>query len=179
MSAWRVSMSNSSWVTVMVSLFPHSLLLGFLLFPWWEIGTEIGASRLEEPPTRSSHLHFVVLVEQELSFSLYKADALLTVLLMRRTMVFPLIAVIGIYIGPWTVLEAVERLRVLALGDFPGGLVVKNLPCNAGYKGLISGWELKTCHRAAKPVHHDQRVHEPQWKIPHDPAKIRHSQINK
>ena len=83
MSAWCVSMSNSSWVTVMVSLFPHSLLLGFLLFPWWEIGTEIGASRLEEPPTRSSHLHFVVLVEQELSFSLYKADALLTVLLMR------------------------------------------------------------------------------------------------
>ena len=26
------------------------------------------------------------------------------------------------------------------LGDFPGGLVVKNLPSNAGDMGLIPGW---------------------------------------
>ena len=26
------------------------------------------------------------------------------------------------------------------LGDFPGGLVVKNLPSNAGDVGLIPGW---------------------------------------
>ena len=30
------------------------------------------------------------------------------------------------------------------LGDFPGGLVVKNLPSNAGDMGLISGWRART-----------------------------------
>ena len=31
-------------------------------------------------------------------------------------------------------------------GDFPGGSVVKNLPCNAGDMGLIPGWGTKIPH---------------------------------
>ena len=31
------------------------------------------------------------------------------------------------------------RFKKGASGDFPGGPVVKNLPCNAGDMGLISG----------------------------------------
>ena len=31
-------------------------------------------------------------------------------------------------------------------GDFPGGPVVKNLPCNAGDTGLISDWGTKIPH---------------------------------
>ena len=31
-------------------------------------------------------------------------------------------------------------------GDFPGGPVVKNLPCNAGNTGLIPGWGTKIPH---------------------------------
>ena len=30
--------------------------------------------------------------------------------------------------------------------DFPGGQVVKNLPCNAGDLGSIPGWETKILH---------------------------------
>ena len=30
--------------------------------------------------------------------------------------------------------------------DFPGGPVVKNLPCNAGYAGPIPGWGTKIPH---------------------------------
>ena len=30
--------------------------------------------------------------------------------------------------------------------DFPGGSVVKNLPCNAGDTGLIPGWGTKIPH---------------------------------
>ena len=30
--------------------------------------------------------------------------------------------------------------------DFPGSPVVKNLPCNGGYTGLILGWRNKTTH---------------------------------
>ena len=30
--------------------------------------------------------------------------------------------------------------------DFPGGSVVKNLPCNAGEVGLIPGWGTKIPH---------------------------------
>ena len=33
---------------------------------------------------------------------------------------------------------------------FPGGPVVKNLPCNAGDLGLIPGWGTKTPH-ATRP----------------------------
>ena len=38
------------------------------------------------------------------------------------------------------------------LGCFPGGPVVKNLPCNAGDTGLIPGQGNPVCHGATKPV---------------------------
>ena len=43
-------------------------------------------------------------------------------------------------------------------GDFAGGPVVKNLPCNAGDTGLIpgQGTNTPTCHGAAKPLHAPQ-----------------------
>ena len=34
--------------------------------------------------------------------------------------------------------------------DFPGGPVVKNLPCNSGDMGLISGWGTKIPHAMGK-----------------------------
>ena len=37
------------------------------------------------------------------------------------------------------------------LGDFPGGLVVKNLPSNAGDVGLIPGCGTKIAHAAEQP----------------------------
>ena len=37
---------------------------------------------------------------------------------------------------------AKNALKVL-LRDFPGGPMVKNLPCNAGDTGLIPGWRTK------------------------------------
>ena len=43
------------------------------------------------------------------------------------------------------------------LGDFPGGLAGKNLPCNAGGTGLIPGWETK---------------------VPHDPEQLKLSMAN-
>ena len=35
-------------------------------------------------------------------------------------------------------------------GVFPGGPVVKNLPSNAGDKGLIPGWETKVPHASGQ-----------------------------
>ena len=47
--------------------------------------------------------------------------------------------------------------------DFPGGPVVKNLPCNAGNVGSIPGWGTKIPHylvqlspTALEPMHHDR-----------------------
>ena len=37
--------------------------------------------------------------------------------------------------------------------DFPGGLVIKNLPVNAGDTGLIPG--LGRFHMVTKPVNHN------------------------
>ena len=34
-------------------------------------------------------------------------------------------------------------LQIIALGDFPGGPVVKNPPCNSGDADSIPGWETK------------------------------------
>ena len=34
------------------------------------------------------------------------------------------------------------------MGDFPGGPVVKNPPCNAGDMGLIPGWKIMVPHAA-------------------------------
>ena len=36
--------------------------------------------------------------------------------------------------------------------DFPGGLVVKNLPANAGDTGFIPGPGDPTCHGATRPM---------------------------
>ena len=36
------------------------------------------------------------------------------------------------------------------LRDFPGGTVVKNLPCNAGDMGSIPGWGAKVPHAEGK-----------------------------
>ena len=38
-------------------------------------------------------------------------------------------------------------------GDFPGGPVVKNLPCNAGDKGSIPGWGTKIPHSEEATAH--------------------------
>ena len=34
------------------------------------------------------------------------------------------------------------------MGDFPGGPVVENPPCNAGDRGFIPGWGAKIPHEA-------------------------------
>ena len=41
---------------------------------------------------------------------------------------------------------------------FPGGPVVKNLPCNAGDTGSIPGQEDSTCCGATKPMLHNYRA---------------------
>ena len=41
---------------------------------------------------------------------------------------------------------------------FPGGLVVKNPPVNAGNRGLIPDPEESTCHEATKPVFHNYQA---------------------
>ena len=38
--------------------------------------------------------------------------------------------------------------------DFPGGPVVRNVPANAGDKGLIPVWEDSICQGAAKLIDH-------------------------
>ena len=56
---------------------------------------------------------------------------------------------------------------MLFLGDFPGGPVVKNPPCNAGDVDLIPGQGTKITHATepTKPMHHGQRLHEPQLRL--------------
>ena len=71
-------------------------------------------------------------------------------------------------------------------GDFPGGPVVKNLPCNAGDTGLIPGWgtntpyateQLNPCMRhnqrnqvaSSEPACGNRRSHMPQLRA--DSAK--------
>ena len=49
--------------------------------------------------------------------------------------------------------------------DFPGGSVVKSLPCHAGDVRLISGRGTKIPHSEGN------LVLELQWKIPHDAMK--------
>ena len=39
--------------------------------------------------------------------------------------------------------------------DFPGGLLVKKPPANAGDTGSFPGLEDSTCHETTKPVYHN------------------------
>ena len=78
-------------------------------------------------------------------------------------------------------------------GDFPSGLVVKNLPSNAGDTGLICGWGTKI-PQAAEQLSLLTTTTEPKsssillpqleslcttMKIPGDTSKTRPSEINK
>ena len=44
--------------------------------------------------------------------------------------------------------EQLHLIKIKDFGDFAGGPVVKNLPCNAVDMGLIPGWGDKTPHAA-------------------------------
>ena len=62
------------------------------------------------------------------------------------------------------------HLKVVAKRDFPGGLVVRKLPSNAGDAGSIPGWGTRILHvTTTELVCHDWRVHARQLK--HDAAK--------
>ena len=50
--------------------------------------------------------------------------------------------------------DGISLLKKKKKRDFPGGPVVKNLPCNAEDTGLISGPGRSICLKAAKAVHH-------------------------
>ena len=70
----------------------------------------------------------------------------------------------GISIKDKLGVKSVWWLRVLALGDFPGGLVVKNLPCNAGYRVQSLVGKLNTCTEqlslyitTGESMHHSER----------------------
>ena len=76
-----------------------------------------------------------------------------------------------------TIISSIKWLQ----RDFPGGLVVKNLPCNAGDASSIPGWGKKSpffsekpslCIAATKPV--PQPVHPciTVKRIPRDPTRI-------
>ena len=67
------------------------------------------------------------------------------------------------------------------MGDLPSGLVVKNLPCNAGDVGSIPGQgtkipqaaeQLSPCPRTTEPTHHNLKVRTPQSKISPDATKV-------
>ena len=46
-------------------------------------------------------------------------------------------------------------------GDFPGGPVVKNPPCNAGDMGSIPGGGTRIPHAMGQPASHNKRLHMP------------------
>ena len=51
-----------------------------------------------------------------------------------------------IYWSEWSIWEVIpfrKGLKIQMDRDFPGGPVVKNLPCNAGDAGSIPGWGTK------------------------------------
>ena len=65
--------------------------------------------------------------------------------------------------------------------DFPGGLGIKNLPCNVGNAGLIPGqgtkipWaaeQLSLGAAATEPTCHNLRACAPPQKILHDTTKV-------
>ena len=60
---------------------------------------------------------------------------------------------------------------------FPGGLVVKNPPCNAGETGSIpaQGTKTPTCHAESKPMRLLESLCAVMKKTPHDTEKIPHA----
>ena len=66
-----------------------------------------------------------------------------------------------------------RKIRRQNWEDFSGGPVVKNLPCNAGDAGLISGQGGNTtCLGATKLMSHYWQVHVQQQKAPPDATNI-------
>ena len=71
--------------------------------------------------------------------------------------------------------------------DFPGGPVIKHLPCKAGDVGLIPGLGSKTPHATeqvsrhtatTEPLGHNQRTQAPVRKIPRATTKTQCSQVS-
>ena len=62
------------------------------------------------------------------------------------------------------------KIKLIVYWDFPGGPVVKNMPSNAGERGLIPGWGTKIPHAArqlspnattTELANFNERVHMP------------------
>ena len=61
-----------------------------------------------------------------------------------------------------------SQLAAQVLWDFPGGQMVKNLPCNSGDVGSIPGWGTDpTCPRATEALHSGAPVPQLQSCVPH------------
>ena len=67
-----------------------------------------------------------------------------------------------------------KTLRILGIRAFPGGPVVKNLPFNAGYVGLIPCWRTKIPHATGQLSQHTATKESP-----HATKKSQHSQKKK
>ena len=67
-----------------------------------------------------------------------------------------------------------KTLRTLEIRVFPGGPVVKNLPSNAGYVGLIPCWGTKIPHATGQLSQHTATKESP-----HAKKKSQHSQNKK
>ena len=67
-----------------------------------------------------------------------------------------------------------KTLRKLEIRDFPGVSVVKNLPSNAGYVGLIPCWGTEIPHATGQLSQHTAAKESP-----HATKKSQHSQNTK
>ena len=67
-----------------------------------------------------------------------------------------------------------KTLRTLEIRVFPGGPVVKNLPSNAGYVGLIPCWGTKIPHATGQLSQHTATKESP-----HATKKSQHIQNKK
>ena len=94
------------------------------------------------------------------------------------------------YLAPFSGLVLLIGLKEKNCQDFPGGPVVKNLPCNAGDAGLILQWGTKI-PPATEQLSQSTATTEREWllwsprvpplqgKISPTAIKIQRSQINK
>ena len=77
--------------------------------------------------------------------------------------------------------QPVAQQRDCSWDFFPGGPLVKNLPCNAGHAGPMSGCRTKIPHAmeqlSPQAMTTESKRHDE--KIPRDATKTRHSQISK